>query len=120
MDQIIAATGFRLDLHLLSELRTSIDPATESPVHLGPLIDPNLHTCGSVPEHGSAELSHPESGLYIVGIKSYGRAPTFLLKADYKQVKSVTSALASQSDNDFPVTNCSFSHKVFGLNRNFS
>lgn len=94
VDQIIAATGFRPDLNLLSELRTSLDPATESPVNLGPLIDPNLHSCGSVPEHGSAELSHPEFGLYIAGIKSYGRAPTFLLKTGYKQIKSITSSLA--------------------------
>ena len=104
VDKIIAATGFRPDLSLLSELRTSLDPATQSPAGLGPLIDPNLHTCGSVPEHGSVELSHPENGLYIVGIKSYGRAPTFLLRTGYKQVKSVTSALVSQTENDAPVT----------------
>ncbi|WP_231757744.1 NAD(P)-binding domain-containing protein [Microbulbifer elongatus] len=104
VDQLIAATGFRPDLALLSELRTSLDPATESPAGLGPLIDPNLHTCGSVPEHGSAELSHPESGLYIVGIKSYGRAPTFLLKTGYRQVKSVTKALANPKDIDRPAT----------------
>ncbi|MEP4889911.1 MAG: NAD(P)-binding domain-containing protein [Aliiglaciecola sp.] len=115
VDQIIAATGFRPDLQLLSELRTSIDPATQSPVKLGPLIDPNLHSCGSVPEHGSAELSHPELGLYIVGIKSYGRAPTFLLKTGYKQVKSVTSMLASQEFKDFPDVNTSFSHNNCGL-----
>ncbi|WP_081847854.1 NAD(P)-binding domain-containing protein [Microbulbifer sp. HZ11] len=102
VDQLIAATGFRPDLALLSELRTSLDPATESPAGLGPLIDPTLHTCGSVPEHGSAELSHPESGLYIVGIKSYGRAPTFLLKTGYRQVKSVTTALANPKDNHLP------------------
>ncbi|MFY8328650.1 NAD(P)-binding domain-containing protein [Pseudoalteromonas sp. ZZD1] len=104
VDQIIAATGFRPDLGLISELRTSFDPATQSPAALGPLIDPNIHTCGSVPEHGSDELSHPENGLYIVGIKSYGRAPTFLLKTGYKQVKSVTSALARKTESDAPPT----------------
>lgn len=105
VDEIIAATGFRPNLALLSELRIAIDPATQSPVNLGPLIDPNLHTCGSVPEHGVAELSHPESGLYVVGIKSYGRAPTFLLKTGYKQVKSVTSLLANQGDIESAVAN---------------
>ncbi|MEG3765682.1 FAD-dependent oxidoreductase [Alteromonas sp. 14N.309.X.WAT.G.H12] len=105
VDEIIAATGFRPNLELLSELRIATHPATQSPVHLGPLIDPNVHTCGSVPEHGAAELSHPELGLYIVGIKSYGRAPTFLLKTGYKQVKSVTSLLANPDDIEATVEN---------------
>ncbi|GAB2689684.1 NAD(P)-binding domain-containing protein [Aliiglaciecola aliphaticivorans] len=120
VDQIIAATGFRPDLQLLSELRTSIDPATQSPVQLGPLIDPNLHSCGSVPEHGSAELSHPEMGLYIAGIKSYGRAPTFLLRTGYKQIKSITSTLASQEYKDFAVINSSLSRKDCALNQSCS
>jgi len=98
VDRIIAATGFRPDLSLLSELRTTIDPATQSPSRLAPLIDPNLHSCGSVPEHGAAELSHPEPNLYTVGIKSYGRAPTFLLRTGYKQVLSVIRALDSEEE----------------------
>lgn len=109
VDEIIAATGFRPNLALLSELRIAIDPATQSPVNLGPLIDPNLHTCGSVPEHGAAELSHPELGLYVVGIKSYGRAPTFLLKTGYKQVKSVTSLIADPGDIKSPAVTSSLS-----------
>jgi hypothetical protein len=105
VDRIIAATGFRPDLSVLSELRTTIDPATQSPTRLAPLIDPNMHSCGSVPEHGAAELSHPESNLYIVGIKSYGRAPTFLLRTGYKQVLSVISALHSEEEPT-PVQPC--------------
>src|SRR5215218_3386436 len=58
-----------------------------------PMIDPNVHSCGSVPPHGVDELSHPEPGLYIVGMKSYGRAPTFLLLTGYEQVRSVVAAL---------------------------
>ena len=95
VDRIIAATGFRPNLNLLAELRTSLDPATQSPIRLAPLIDPNIHSCGSVPEHGLTELSHPESGLFILGIKSYGRAPTFLLRTGYKQVTAVVSALGT-------------------------
>ena len=37
---------------------------------------------------------HPEPGFYTVGIKSYGRAPTFLLLTGYEQVRSVTAAIA--------------------------
>lgn len=100
VDRIIAATGFRPEMSLLSELRVSIDPATQSPTRLAPLIDPNKHSCGSVPEHGVTELSHPDRGIYIVGIKSYGRAPTFLLRTGYQQVRSVVSALDSASADD--------------------
>jgi hypothetical protein len=94
VDRIIAATGQRPDLSLTRELRLDLDPWLESAKALGPLIDPNLHSCGSVPPHGHRELSHPEPGFYTVGIKSYGRAPTFLLLTGYEQVRSVAAALA--------------------------
>lgn len=93
-DRIVASTGFRPDLDLLSELRIDADPALESARALAPLIDPNVHSCGSVPPHGAAELAHPEPGLYVVGAKSYGRAPTFLLATGYEQVRSVVAAIA--------------------------
>lgn len=92
-DEIVATTGFRPDLSLLSELRLALDPAVESPVALAPLIDPNLHSCGTVRPHGAEELKHPEKDFYVVGMKSYGRAPTFLLLTGYEQVRSVACAL---------------------------
>ncbi|TIU59633.1 MAG: flavoprotein, partial [Mesorhizobium sp.] len=79
IDRIVAATGQRPDLSLTRELRLDLDPWLEGVRALGPLIDPNEHSCGDVPPHGHRELSHPEPGVYTVGIKSYGRAPTFLL-----------------------------------------
>lgn len=93
-DRVVAATGFRPDLTFLRELRIDVDPALESARALAPLIDPNVHSCGSVPPHGAAELAHPEPGAYLVGAKSYGRAPTFLLATGYEQVRSVVAELA--------------------------
>lgn len=98
VDEIIAATGFRPDLALLSEVRLSVDPGTQAPTALAPLIDPNLHSCGSVRPHGAVELAHPDRGVYVVGMKSYGRAPTFLLLTGYEQVRSVVAALAGDWD----------------------
>jgi thioredoxin reductase len=92
-DEVIATTGFRPDLSLLSELRLDLDDRVEAPRTLAPLIDPNIHSCGSVPPHGVEELSHPDEGVYVVGMKSYGRAPTFLLRTGYEQVRSVVAAL---------------------------
>jgi hypothetical protein len=98
VDQMIVATGFRPDLALLSELRIALDPIVESPVALAPLIDPNVHSCGSVPPHGAEELRHPEPDVYVVGMKSYGRAPTFLMLTGYEQVRSVAAAIAGDWD----------------------
>ncbi len=98
-DQIVAATGFRPDLDMLRELRLSLDDRNEAPAALAPLIDPNLHSCGSVPPHGWAELKHAaEPGFYIVGMKSYGRAPTFLMLTGYEQVRSVVAAITGDME----------------------
>jgi hypothetical protein len=78
---------------MLRELRLTIDPWLESSGTVGPLIDPNLHSCGSVRPHGARELAHVENGFFIVGMKSYGRAGTFLLATGYEQVRSVVAAL---------------------------
>ncbi len=97
-DELIVATGLRPDLGPLRELRLDLDEIVEAPRALAPLIDPNVHSCGSVPPHGYVELSHPEPGFFVVGMKSYGRAPTFLLRTGYEQVRSVVAALAGDLD----------------------
>lgn len=94
VDRIVVTTGFRPDLSFLGELRVALDPAVEAPPALAPLIDPNFHSCGTVPPHGIKELAHPETGFVIVGSKSYGRAPTFLMATGYEQVRSVVADIA--------------------------
>ncbi|MFW3170602.1 FAD-dependent oxidoreductase [Geodermatophilus sp. CPCC 206100] len=98
VDTVAAATGFRPDLEMLREVRLSLDPGVEAPSALAPLIDPNSHSCGTVPPHGEALLAHPDEGFYIVGMKSYGRAPTFLLATGYEQVRSIAAALAGDTE----------------------
>lgn len=92
-DLVVGATGFRPDLDMLREVRLQLDEIVEAPVRLAPLIDPNLHSCGTVAPHGFDELRHPEAGFFLVGMKSYGRAPTFLLATGYEQVRSVVAWL---------------------------
>lgn len=94
VDRIVVATGFRPDFSFLRELRLGLDPAVEATPSLAPLIDPNFHSCGTVPPHGVDELSHPEPGFFIVGSKSYGRAPTFLMATGYEQVRSIVAEIA--------------------------
>lgn len=94
VDRIVSATGFRPDHTITAELRLDLDPIVGSTRALAPLIDPNLHSCGTVPPHGVDELTQPEPGYYAIGVKSYGRAPTFLLATGYEQARSVVAALA--------------------------
>lgn len=96
-DEMIVATGFRPDLSFLGEIRLTVDPWLESSGAIGPLIDPNLHSCGTVRPHGAKELAHAEQGFYIAGMKSYGRAPTFLLATGYEQVRSIVAQLAGDT-----------------------
>jgi hypothetical protein len=97
-DVIVNATGARPDHAPTAELRLDLDPILGSTRSLAPLIDPNLHSCGTVPPHGVDELTHPEAGYYAIGAKSYGRAPTFLLATGYEQARSVVAALAGDWD----------------------
>ncbi|MEX0784551.1 MAG: NAD(P)-binding domain-containing protein [Dehalococcoidia bacterium] len=98
VDEVVVATGYRPDVEMTRELRLQLDEVVESPAALAPLIDPNVHSCGTVPPHGAKELEHPEPNFYTVGMKSYGRAPTFLMLTGYEQVRSVVAALVGDAD----------------------
>ena len=98
VDQLIVATGFRPDLDFVRELRIQLDPAIECPDELAPLIDPNEHSCGTVRPHGARELAQAEPGFYFAGMKSYGRAPTFLMLTGYEQVRSISAELAGDHE----------------------
>jgi thioredoxin reductase len=98
VDEVVVLTGFRPDLSWLSEIRLDLDPVLQAPTALAPLIDPNAHSCGTVYPHGAAELTQPEPGVYLTGMKSYGRAPTFLAMTGYEQVRSVVAKLAGDDE----------------------
>jgi thioredoxin reductase len=98
VDELIVATGLRPDFSFARELRLSLDPALECPPALAPLIDPNEHSCGTVRPHGARELSQPERGFYLAGMKSYGRAPTFLMLTGYEQVRSIVADIAGDKE----------------------
>jgi thioredoxin reductase len=93
-DAVVVLTGFRPDLSFLSEMRLDLDPVLQAPRRIAPGIDPNVHSCGTATPTLARDLAHPEPGLYLVGMKSYGRAPTFLAMTGYEQVRSVAAELA--------------------------
>jgi thioredoxin reductase len=98
VDEVIVLTGFRPDLSFLSEVRLGLDERLQAPTALAPLIDPNVHSCGTVYPHGVNELAHPEKDIYLVGMKSYGRAPTFLAMTGYEQVRSIAASIAGDQE----------------------
>ena len=98
VDEIVVVTGFRPDLTWLGEVRLDLDPVLSAPTRLAPLIDPNVHSCGTVYPHGAGELAQPEAGLYLAGMKSYGRAPSFLALTGFEQSRSVVAAIAGDHE----------------------
>jgi hypothetical protein len=98
VDELVVATGFRPDFSFLSEIRLRLDPAIDAPVALAPLIDPNEHSCGTVRPHGARELQQDDRGFYLAGMKSYGRAPTFLMITGYEQVRSIAADIAGDRE----------------------
>jgi hypothetical protein len=96
-DRVLVLAGFRPDLSFLSEMRLELDVTLQAPVKLAAEIDPNLHSCGDVAATGAAELAHPEPDLYLAGMKSYGRAPTFLAMTGYEQVRSIARRAGRRS-----------------------
>jgi N-acetylglutamate synthase-like GNAT family acetyltransferase len=98
IDEIVCATGQRPNVQMVGELRLRLDPMLESTEALAPLIDPNVHSCGTVRPHGHRELAHPEPGFYTLGVKSYGRAPTFLMATGFEQARSVVAAIAGDDE----------------------
>ncbi len=120
-DRMIVATGFRPDLSILREVRAALDPWLECAAGIGTLIDPNLHSCGTVRPHGAMELGHPEPNFFIAGMKSYGRAPTFLLATGHEQVRSIAALLTGDSraarrvELDLPETGVCSTRSVAGI-----
>lgn len=95
---MFALTGFRPDVEMLRELRIDLDPTLDAVAGIASQIDPNIHSCGSVGATGARELAQPEQNFFIVGVKSYGRAPTFLAMTGYEQVRSVVAHLAGDHE----------------------
>ena len=97
-DTVVVLTGFRPDLSFLTEMRLDLDPVMQAPRKIAAGIDPNIHSCGTATPTHAMDLAHPAPGLYLVGMKSYARAPTFLAMTGYEQVRSVAAELAGDHE----------------------
>ncbi|HEX5176077.1 MAG TPA: NAD(P)-binding domain-containing protein [Chthoniobacteraceae bacterium] len=90
VDHIIAATGFRPDPALTRELQVQTCWATEGTYKLAAaLLGSTGGDCLAVPAFGAETLLHPEPGYFALGMKSYGRAPDFLIKTGLEQIRAL-------------------------------
>ena len=97
VDEIIVATGFRPDLALARELQIQTCWATEGTYPLAAsMLGEAGADCLKTPAFGAEMLMHPEPGYFTLGMKSYGRAPNFLLRTGYEQIETVFGWLAAE------------------------
>lgn len=95
-DAVIGLTGYRPDLTFLSELALEVSPPTEGAARLSRALS-GATDCLSVPAVTPRDLESGEPGFHLVGSKSYGRLPTFLLQTGRAQIEVLLDGLARRS-----------------------
>lgn len=98
VDEIVVVTGFSPDHSWLRQVQLDLDGELDAPRALAGEIHPAFHSCGTVSPHGADRLRQPEGDLYLVGMKSYGRAPSFLALTGFEQVRSVVAEIAGDHE----------------------
>jgi thioredoxin reductase len=93
-DLVIGMTGYRPDLSFLSELALDVSPFTEGAARLARRLA-GAADCLAVPALAAADLGSGEPGFHMVGVKSYGRLPTFLLKTGLGQLETILDGLTA-------------------------
>jgi thioredoxin reductase len=91
-DAVVALTGYRPDLSIASELALEISPVSEGAAGIQRALA-NVTDCLTTPTLGAKDLSSGEPGFHLIGVKSYGRMPTFLLQNGLAQLESAMKAL---------------------------
>ncbi len=107
VDRIVALTGFLGDTSLYRQLQVHECYATAAPMNLSAAL---LGAAGDGPADCLAQASHgvdvlrsPEPNFFVLGMKSYGRNSTFLLRVGYEQVDEVANAYSQPSPSPEPV-----------------
>ena len=96
VDAVLGFTGYRPDLSFLSELALAVSAATEGAAGVARALA-GVTDCLAVPDVRPADLESGEPGFHLIGAKSYGRLPTFLLRNGLDQLEAILDRLASPS-----------------------
>jgi thioredoxin reductase len=104
-DRLIANVGYRPDDRLYAELQVHQCYATSGPMKLAAALQGVTSAdCLDQTTHGAATLVNPEPNFYILGHKSYGRNPTFLLATGLRQIVEVFSIIGDRATLDLYAT----------------
>jgi hypothetical protein len=93
-DAIVGLTGYRPDLSFLSELALEIAPSSEGSARLTRALG-GVSDCLSAPALAASDLQSGEPGFHLVGAKSYGRLPTFLMQTGIGHASAIVDALGA-------------------------
>jgi hypothetical protein len=88
VDEIIALTGFRPNLDMLRELTAEFSGISEGVSGLYRALT-NITDCLAKIDIKPQALQTGEPNFFVVGIKSYGRNPGFLLKSGVDQLEAI-------------------------------
>jgi len=99
--RIIANIGYRPDPRLYEELQVHICYATDGPMKLAAQLanTPNADCLAQTP-HGPTSLLTPEPHFYILGAKSYGRNPNFLVAIGLQQIRDLFTIIGDRENLD--------------------
>lgn len=104
-DRLVVAVGHRPDRSLYEELRVDEAPQTGGPA--GPAASqwPTAHAAPAAPRpHAAARLVTPEPNFYVLGAKSHGRNPAFLMTAGYRQIRDLFGLIGGRAELDLYAT----------------
>ena len=93
-DAVVGLTGYRPDLSFLSELALEIAPSSEGAARLTRALG-NAADCLVAPAVAACDLQSGEPGFHLIGAKSYGRLPTFLMQTGIGQAAAILDSLGA-------------------------
>jgi thioredoxin reductase len=98
VDHILALVGYRPDLALTRELQIHQCYASEGPMRLAAQLLKSSGDCLAQTSHGAESLLHPEPHYWVLGAKSYGRNPAFLISIGLEQIREAFSIIGDRAD----------------------
>jgi hypothetical protein len=94
IDEIISNVGFMPDNSLYRQLQIHKCYATSGPIKLAATLLEKSTDCLAQSTQDIETLKNPEPNFFILGNKSYGTNPSFLLSTGIKQVETVMPHLS--------------------------
>ncbi len=100
-DMIVANVGNRADSTIFEELQVQQCYATGGPMKLAAaMMGSQSADCLAQTAHGPQSLITTEMDFYILGAKSYGRNPNFLVSTGLDQIRDLFTIIGDREDLD--------------------